>query len=59
MPGQHWCTIFSECWTDDLNVLSWGDVVARHPIVLGLDTKAFSEFIDAAEAESSTHGKAV
>jgi hypothetical protein len=29
---------------DDLDVLARGDVVARHPVVLGLDAKAFSEF---------------
>jgi hypothetical protein len=44
---------------DDLYVLSWCDVVARNPITLGLDAEAFGEFRDTAEAESSTHGRAV
>ena len=39
---------------DGLNVLSRGNVVARNPIVLGLDTEAFGEFGGTAEAEAST-----
>jgi hypothetical protein len=37
---------------DDRNALSRGDIVSRHPVVLGLDAEAFGEFGYTAEAES-------
>ncbi len=44
---------------DHRDILRRGDVVARHPVVVGLDVEASGEFIDAGEAATSTHGNGV
>jgi hypothetical protein len=44
---------------DHRNVLSWGEVVAWSPVVVGLDVRASCQFIDAGEAVASAHGRAV
>jgi hypothetical protein len=41
------------------DVLSWSDVVAGNPVVLGLDVEASGEFVGAGEAVASAYGRAV
>ena len=42
---------------DDQDVLSWRDVIARNPVVVGIDGKLFGDFGGSGEAEASTHGR--
>jgi hypothetical protein len=42
---------------DHRDVLSWSDVVARNPVIFGLDVEASGQFVGAGEAVASAHGK--